>query len=107
MLWGGYSYWGKGIARVEQDDTAKRRFSILFEFHFYDRYNWDRGKKVDIGSMTVTDDFMGEFHRQGLAKEFNLVGKFERLISWREGDFVPNVEPVSHDSDMRVLAGVV
>jgi RHS repeat-associated protein len=55
----GYNAWGKGIATVCKDE-----YTLQFEYKFYDRYNWDIGKEVKILGVTVTDKFMGEFHRQ-------------------------------------------
>ncbi|MDB4972856.1 MAG: hypothetical protein JWN48_1197 [Myxococcaceae bacterium] len=52
---------------------------------FFDRYNWDHGKSVTIGGITVTDRFMSEFHRQGLAREFDCVGVLKRKLSWVQG----------------------
>jgi hypothetical protein len=37
----------------------------------------------------VTDAFMGEFHRQGLAKEFDCYGSFKRHFSWKKGQAIP------------------
>jgi len=40
----------------------------------FDRYNWDGGKKVNIGPITITDESMAEMHRAGVAQEFNMSG---------------------------------
>ncbi len=79
---GGYSYWGKGVATVDTNDKGERTYNLAFEYKFYDRYNWDGGKSVTIGPVTITDAFMGEFHRQGLAKEFDMFGSVRRNIKW-------------------------
>ena len=55
---------------------------MTFQVKFYDRYNWDGGKSVTIGGVTITDETMGEFHRQGVAKEFDCYGMVERSVSW-------------------------
>ena len=85
---GGYSTWGKGEARVMAGAGA-REYELDFEYKFFDRYNWDGGKKVTIGPVTITDQFMGEFHRQGLAREYNCVGSIRRRLRWREGQAIP------------------
>jgi uncharacterized protein RhaS with RHS repeats len=77
---GGYSAWGKGNATVCKDE-----YSLEFEYKFYDRYNWDGGKQVTILGVTVTDQFMGEFHRQGLAKEFDMRGSVKKTVKWKKG----------------------
>ena len=78
---GGYSSWGKGRAEI-RGDGANRRFDVDFTYKFFDRYNWDGDKETEIAGFTVTDEFMGEFHRQGLAKEFNCYGSINRRMSW-------------------------
>jgi len=79
---GGYSVWGKGTASVSQVNGVARAYSLLFRYKFYDRYNWDGGKSVTILGVTITDHQMGEFHRQGVAKEFDCRGSIEKLITW-------------------------
>jgi hypothetical protein len=77
---GGYSTWGRGTATVA-GDPSNRTYSVDFEYKFYDRYNWDAGKSVTFHSIIATDKFMGEFHRQGLAQEFECFGSFKRTFS--------------------------
>lgn len=79
---GGYSAWIKGVAKVEQDKTGKRKYRLDFEYKVADRYNWDTGKQVEIFDITITDQFMGEFHRQGIAKEFDMRGAIKSSIEW-------------------------
>lgn len=79
---GGYSYWGKGIAKISNAGNGQKAFELEFEYKFFDRYNWDGGKKVDIFGIEVTDAFMGRFHREGLAREFNMYGSVKRIAKW-------------------------
>ena len=88
---GGYSTWGKGTAVVTQTGGA-RQYEVDFEYKFFDRYNWDGGKKVTIFKITVTDQFMGEFHRQGLASEYNCFGAFKRQFSWKAGEKIARAQ---------------
>lgn len=84
---GGYIFWGKGKANIKDDKKNKKRKKIHldFEFHFFDRYNWDSGKSVKITilgkDITVTDQFMGDFHRQCYAHEFNLRGIYKESVN--------------------------
>jgi len=87
---GGYSTWGKGVVTVNKDGSGQLIYSLKFEYHFYDRYNWDKGKEVTIGSITVTDEFMGDFHRQGLAREYDEVAVIKRQFSWKQGQVIPS-----------------
>lgn len=81
---GGYSVWGKGKVTVTDKGSGKREYVLEFEYKFFDRYNWDAGKSVTIPyiNLRITDHFMGEFHRCGLAKEFNTNGSIKRTIKW-------------------------
>jgi hypothetical protein len=85
---GGYSTWGKGTTTVTSG-AAGKEYELQFEYKFYDRYNWDGGKSVEIAGITITDEFMGEFHRQGLAQEFDMTGSFRRTFRWKQGAAIP------------------
>jgi peptidoglycan hydrolase-like protein with peptidoglycan-binding domain len=85
---GGYSTWGKGTAIVREGGSG-REYELQFEYKFFDRYNWDKGKSVTIAGITITDKFMGDFHRQGLAKEFNMIGSIKRTFRWQHGKTIP------------------
>ena len=78
---GGYSYWGKGRAQIT-NVHGQKHYDVEFVYKFYDRYNWDFGKETTIGPITISDDFMGEFHREGLAKEYDCFGSINRRLSW-------------------------
>jgi peptidoglycan hydrolase-like protein with peptidoglycan-binding domain len=88
---GGYSTWGKGVATVVKAASGLT-YEVDFTYKFYDRYNWDAGKSVTFAGITVTDKFMGEFHRQGIAKEYDCVGSFNRHFSWKKGDPIPSAQ---------------
>ena len=85
---GGYSTWGKGAVTIKNGSIG-REYEMQFEYKFYDRYNWDTGKSVKIGGIEITDKFMGDFHRQGLAREFDMVGSIKRTFRWKQGDVIP------------------
>lgn len=69
----GYCFWIKGKIVIADGKT-----NITSEFTIWDRYDWDPGVQVQIdtpiGPIVVDQDRIGEFHRQGLAKEFNFFG---------------------------------
>lgn len=79
---GGYSAWITGIAKVESDSSGKRKYRLDYEYKVVDRYNWDHGKHVTIFGIKIEDVFMGEFHRQGMAREFNMLGSIKASIEW-------------------------
>ncbi len=78
---GGYTRWGKGEAIITAD-KAGRHYDVDFEYCVYDSYNWDGGKEVIILGRTISDEFMGEFHLQGLAREFECRGSIHRKLVW-------------------------
>lgn len=73
----------------------------IFVTSFYDRYNWDGGKKVNLFGIEVTDHFMGEFHRQGLAQEFDRVGVVRRRLTWREGEEISRTQVFSRGGNQQ------
>ncbi len=85
---GGYSSWGKGTATVAVN-AGVRSYALDFQYKFFDRYNWDKGKEVTIFKIRITDEFMGEFHRQGIAQEYDCVGTISRRFSWSQGQHIP------------------
>lgn len=79
---GGYSAWGKGTATVTLNASGQRSYKLDFEYKIFDRYNWDKGKSVELFGVTITDQFMADFHKQGLAQEFNMNGSFKEMVTW-------------------------
>jgi hypothetical protein len=116
---GGYSRWGKGHL-VVADRAGRKHYELFFDYKFYDRYNWDEGKAVNIPmsrplawaaqhiggfepgknpavgdpdhSIFVTDELMGEFQREGLAKEYDNYGLAQRHLEWNEGEAIPDAQ---------------
>jgi hypothetical protein len=68
-----------------KNTAAGPEYELDFEYKFFDRYNRDAGKSITFAGITVTDKFMGEFHRQGLAQEFDCRGSFKRHFTWKKG----------------------
>jgi hypothetical protein len=96
---GGYVRWGKGQATITQIPQG-RSYVLEFSYHFYDRYNWDGGKSVTLFGVKITDQFMGEFHRQGLAREFDCNGSVRRRFMWKQGENIADTQlfaPVSSE----------
>lgn len=85
---GWYYAWGKGTATIRAG-AAGLEYELDFEYKFFDRYNWDGGKSVTISGITITDETMGAFHRQGLAREFDMTGSIERTFRWNQGGSIP------------------
>lgn len=96
---GGYQYWGKGrfsfteeqggdkynfydSRNHKQYQRARYFYTLNFNFIFFDRYNWNKGQRADF--YTPSDDTMGQYHKPGLAREYNIWGSFRLLIEWLE-----------------------
>lgn len=79
---GAYSAWGMGTVEVEPAGGGKRRYTLHYEYKFRDLYNWNKGDHVKIGPVTIRDEDMGEFHRQGLAREFYMYGSWPHVVRW-------------------------
>jgi hypothetical protein len=101
---GGYSFWGQGTVNIAMRESGKLREHLLdFEFHFYDRYNWDAGKTVSIAGIKITDEFMQKFHQQCYAREFDIKGVIKIEVRWsvklRAGTSAPP-EPMRNPFDL-------
>jgi hypothetical protein len=86
---GGYSVWSKGTATVSLGAGGARSYTMNWEYKFFDRYNWDGGKSVDLFGVTITDAFMGRMHREGIAREYNCYGSFSKTLTWGAPAIVP------------------
>lgn len=75
----GFSYAVTGVATVQPPAQPGGELTVAVDYqtHLFDRYNWDQGKHVQIGGMVITDQEMGDLHRAGVAKEFDMVGSGE------------------------------
>jgi RHS repeat-associated protein len=95
---GGYERWGKGPVSVCRGNSDKNinggyEYQMSFTFKVFDRYNWDNGKHV-LGGL-ITDNYMGKFHRMGLAAEYNLSGSRTVTLRWNEGQLNPEISDES------------
>ena len=92
---GGYSIWGNAKLIVEHDSKGGKGYQMDFILNCVDRYNWDKGKSVEIFNVKITDEFMGVFHRQGLAREYNLRGHIKSQLKWGDKTVLAKMEPLS------------
>ena len=58
---------------VSVSDSPGHAASAIYRSHLYDRYNWDKGKRVGV----IPDERMGGLHTAGLAREYDVVGSSE------------------------------
>jgi len=92
---GGYSGWIKGRVTIAGSGAGKT-YDFDGQYKFYDRYNWDGGKSVTIAEITITDESMGEFHREGLSQEYDELGGCGVRFRWTHGSAPPpgQMDPV-------------
>ncbi len=76
----GFSYWISGDIEIDAEGQIAGRVTL----GLWDRYDWDPGVVIPIptpfGEINVDQDRVGEFHRQGLAKEYSTVGSLDLTI---------------------------
>jgi hypothetical protein len=76
----GFSYWISGDVDIDAEGQISGRVTL----GFWDRYDWDPGVVIPIptpfGQINVDQDRVGEFHRQGLAKEYDTIGSLDLTI---------------------------
>lgn len=80
---GNFSGWSNATVT-----KSGNQYSMEFDLNMYDRYNWNKGKSVEIFKQKVYDDDMALFHKMGVAREFNTVGRLPLTIKWTGDDFM-------------------
>lgn len=63
------------------------RYRLRFAYHFDDPYDWHARMKVTIMGITITDDLMRHLHLTGLAREFHMVGRYTKTVTWEKGQY--------------------
>jgi hypothetical protein len=51
---GGYSAWGKAAVIVPPPTAKPRLYTMVFEYRFFDQYNWNKGIGVPLGRSEAT-----------------------------------------------------
>jgi hypothetical protein len=76
---GGFSFTHTASVRVSPptEPGGRPQVEIDYRTHVFDRYNWDKGKSVDIGPLHVSDEELQDLHRAGLAQDFDVHGSSE------------------------------
>ncbi len=77
---GTFSGWSNATITKNGD-----QYSMDFDLHYFDPYNWNTGQSFPSFGVDVKDSSMALFHRQGLAKDYNLVGSLPLTITWQAG----------------------
>jgi hypothetical protein len=83
---GAYRAWINGIVKIAAVKNGQRQYRLNYHYRVADKYNWDQDKCVEIFGVPIKDEFMDEFHRQGLAREFKMSGEIKGAITWDSND---------------------
>ncbi|MCM2391269.1 hypothetical protein [Streptomyces albipurpureus] len=87
-----------GIVTVTPDATGQPRVGLEYQANAWDRYNWDKGKGVQIGPVDIPDGEMGRQHTVGHAQEFDMAGS-SSVKHYDLGGATPNTDPLPKPPD--------
>ena len=97
---GGFTYWVTAEVTLTPAAGGGIQATMVTRLHIFDRYNWDGGKAVTIGGITVTDEQLGRLHRVGLAREYEVHGTSSpRTTQWTVGTASPVTQSGRSASD--------
>ncbi|MFE9388083.1 hypothetical protein [Streptomyces sp. NPDC006784] len=77
-----------GVVTVKADANGDPKVGLDYQVNAWDRYNWDKGKGVNIGKFSIPDGQPASLHETGLAKEFDMSGSssvLHRELNGAEG----------------------
>ncbi|MFF3552893.1 hypothetical protein ACWD4V_11380 [Streptomyces tsukubensis] len=63
-----------GVVTVVPDEQGRPKVDLDYQVNAWDRYNWDKGKGVEIGPVKIPDGEMGRQHTVGMAQEYDMAG---------------------------------
>ncbi|MER5412568.1 hypothetical protein [Streptomyces virginiae] len=63
-----------GVVTVTPGADGKPVVGLDYQVNVWDRYNWDQGKGVTIGTFEIPDGEPSQQHKVGLAQEFDMAG---------------------------------
>ncbi|MEC7241055.1 MAG: DUF4157 domain-containing protein, partial [Myxococcota bacterium] len=78
---GGFTHWWSASAHYTPDEGTQQynetgSLTLFVRLHYFDVYNWDKGKSVTLPviGVTIEDEVLQELHQCGIAKEFDRHG---------------------------------
>lgn len=77
---GSFSLSQTGVIVVEPGPDGQPVVRVEYQTHLFDRYNWDAGKSVTIGPVTIEDQQLQDLHETGLAQEFDVYGSTDTQV---------------------------
>lgn len=86
-----------GVVSVTPGADGKPQVSLDYQVNIWDRYNFDKGKSINIGPWNIPDEDMARLHTTGLAQEFDMRGsssaRHQDLTDVSGPSPVPEVDP--------------
>ncbi|MFF8608221.1 hypothetical protein ACF06X_20030 [Streptomyces sp. NPDC015346] len=86
-----------GVVTVTPGPDGKPKVSLDYQVNVWDRYNFDKGKSIDIGPWNIPDEDMARLHKTGLAQEFDMRGsssvRHQDLTDGPGPGVVPEADP--------------
>jgi hypothetical protein len=92
-----------GSYRYAPDSDGSGNGTLQFDasWSLEDRYNWDGGKSVTIGGVTVNDEVLGRLHVVGLAQEYDIRGARSDSFTARYTGQSPTTSPSEEEDGGR------
>lgn len=87
-----------GVVRVTADAAGNPKVTMDYQVTVRDRYNWDHGKGITIGPVSIEDKQMGSLHQAGLAQEYDIYGTSSTQSRTLNGSGAPPI-PAVDDRD--------
>ncbi|MFF6802897.1 hypothetical protein [Streptomyces sp. NPDC012616] len=87
-----------GVVIVVPGADGEPKVGLDYQVNAWDRYNWDQGKGVTIGPLSIPDGQPARLHTTGLAQEFDMQGS-SSVKHYDLGSTTPNGDPLPAPDD--------
>ncbi|MEH0548222.1 hypothetical protein QA802_35730 [Streptomyces sp. B21-105] len=87
-----------GVVTVVPGADGEPKVGLDYQVNAWDRYNWDQGKGVTIGPLSIPDGQPARLHATGLAQEFDMRGS-SSVKHYDLGSATPNGDPLPAPDD--------
>ncbi|WP_327726888.1 hypothetical protein OG250_05655 [Streptomyces sp. NBC_00487] len=87
-----------GVVTVVPGADGEPKVGLDYQVNAWDRYNWDEGKGVTIGPLSIPDGQPARLHTTGLAQEFDMQGS-SSVKHYDLGSATPNNDPLPAPDD--------
>ncbi|WP_237518313.1 hypothetical protein [Streptomyces sp. SID4982] len=87
-----------GVVSVVPGADGEPKVGLDYQVNAWDRYNWDKGKGVAIGPLSIPDGQPSRLHTTGLAQEFDMRGS-SSVKHYDLGSTASNNDPLPPPDD--------